>query len=329
MKFFYIFLAIIVIGLLFVYSLFKAPAEFKEDKSFLIEPGRSAQVVALNLQEQGLIKNALLFRLTAKFKGAEKNLVSGEHQLSAGSGVLAIISQLQNKDNLSSELTITIPEGWRMYQIAEHLENKGIATIAEFNQTAKIENWREQYDFLADKSIKSLEGYLFPDTYRIFSDAKPDDVIKRMLDNFSLKLDDKLQSDIVKSGKSLHEIIILASIIEHEAKFDTDRYLVAGVFYNRLEIGMALQSCATINYLTNKNAARVSGEDLEIDSPYNTYKNRGLPPGPIANPGLESIKSAIYPQSGNYFYFLNDSSGKAYFAETYEKHQANIRKYLD
>lgn len=329
MKFFYIFLAIIVIGLLFVYSLFKAPAEFKDDKSFLIEPGQSAQVVALNLQEQGLIKNSLLFRLTAKYKGAEKNLVSGEHQLSAGSGILAIISQLQNKDNLSSELTITIPEGWRMYQIAEHLENKGIAAIAEFNQVAKIENWREQYDFLADKSIKSLEGYLFPDTYRIFSDAKPEDVIKRMLDNFSLKLDDKLRADIAKSGKSLHEIIILASIIEHEAKFDADRYLVAGVFYNRLEIGMALQSCATINYLTNKNAARVSGEDLEIDSPYNTYKYPGLPPGPIANPGLESIKSAIYPQSGNYFYFLNDSRGKAYFAETYEKHQANIRKYLD
>jgi UPF0755 protein len=329
MKFFYIFLAIIVIGLLFVYSLFKAPAEFKEDKSFLIEPGQSAQVVALNLQEQGLIKNALLFRLVAKFSEAEKNLVIGQHQLTAGSDVFMIAKQLQSRSNLNNELTITIPEGWRTKQIAEHLESKGVADVAEFNQAAKIENWREQYDFLADKSIKSLEGFLFPDTYRIFNDAKPEDVIKRMLDNFSLKLDDKLRADIAKSGKSLHEIIILASIIEHEAKFDNDRYLVAGVFYNRLEIGMALQSCATINYLTNKNAARVSGTDLEINSPYNTYKYPGLPPGPIANPGLESIKSAIYPQSGNYFYFLNDSSGKAYFAETYEKHQANIRKYLD
>lgn len=232
-----------------------------------------------------------------------------------------------------SEQSITIIEGWRLTDVVADLVQEGVATEAELSSALEIGNWRDQYDFLSDSDVKSLEGFLFPDTYKIFTDATAEDVIAKLLDEFDAKVTAKMRQDLREQNRSLLEAVILASIIEREISnkpaFDSDRRMVAGIFWNRIKIGMGLQSDATVNYATGKSLTRPSLKDLEIDSPYNTYKYRGLPPGPINNPSLASIMAVIYPTPSDNFYFLTDDSGKAYFGKTYAEHQENIRKYLD
>lgn len=231
------------------------------------------------------------------------------------------------------ENKVTIIEGWRLKDIAADLAKDGIVSEEEFMVAADIKNWRGRYEFLNDSKIKSLEGFLYPDTYNFFEEATASDIIKKLLDEFDHKVTDKMRADLKSQKRSLYDAVILASILEREISnkpaHDGERDIVADIFWSRIKIGMGLQSDATVNYITGKTSTRPTLKDLEIDSPYNTYKYRGLPPGPINNPSLASIKSAIYPQASDYLYFLTDESGKAYFARTYAEHQANIRKYLD
>lgn len=235
--------------------------------------------------------------------------------------------------SVRKENKVTIIEGWRLKDIAADLSKEGIVSEADFLSAADIGNWRGRYEFLNDPKIKSLEGFLYPDTYNFFADATASDIIKKLLDEFDYKVTDQMRADLKSQKRSLYDSVILASILEREISnkpaYDSERDIVSGIFLNRLRIGMGLQSDATVNYITGKTSTRPSLSDLAIDSPYNTYKYRGLPPGPINNPSLSSIKSAIYPQVSNYFYFLTDKSGQAYFAKTYAEHQANIGKYLD
>jgi len=168
---------------------------------------------------------------------------------------------------------------------------------------------------------------LFPDTYRVFRDASISDIVKKILDNFNQKLTSELRFEIKSQGKNIHQILTLASILEKEVSTDQDRKLVAGIFYKRLELGMPLQADSTVNYVTGKDSSRASAKDLEIDSPYNTYKYRGLPPGPISNPGISSILAAIYPSSNNYLYFLTTPDGQVIYNETHDQHVIDKAKY--
>lgn len=231
------------------------------------------------------------------------------------------------------ENKVTVIEGWRLKDIASDLAKEGIVTEEEFRSAVDIENWRDQYDFLTDPKIKSLEGFLYPDTYNFFDDATASDIIKRLLDEFDNKVTLEMRSDLKAQKHTLYEALTLASILEREisnkSAHDEERNIVADIFWSRIKIGMGLQSDATVNYITGKTTTRPSLKDLEIDSPYNTYKYRGLPPSPINNPSLASIRSVIYPTANDYLYFLTDADGKAYFAKTYDGHLANIRKYLD
>lgn len=242
-------------------------------------------------------------------------------------------AQIKIQQELNRERKMTIIEGWRLKDVAAYLEREGIVEENKFLEAAKIGNWRDQYAFLKDPKIKSLEGFLYPDTYNIFTDATADDIIKKLLDEFDDKLTDKMRADLKASNHSLLDAVILASILEREISnkpaFDSDREIVADIFWKRLSIGMGLQSDATVNYVTGKTSTRPTLKDLEIDSPYNTYKYRGLPPGPINNPSLASLMAVIYPAKNDYYYFLTDETGKAYFGKTYEEHLSNIRKYLD
>jgi UPF0755 protein len=170
---------------------------------------------------------------------------------------------------------------------------------------------------------------LFPDTYRIFSDAQAEDIIKKLLDNFDRKVTAQMRFDAPKDNSSFYDALILASIVEREALYDDDRRVIAAIFLNRLKQGIGLQSDATINYVTGKKSPRPTYADLQVNSPYNTYKYRGLPPGPICNPGLTSINAVIYSQPNQYYYFLTDSEGRAHFGRTYAEHQQNIIKYLE
>lgn len=241
---------------------------------------------------------------------------------------------------------ITIIEGWGAKDIGEMLGKKGILQPAEFMSAQK--NFDSSgYPALASKPAKAdLEGFLFPDTYRIAAGPNlatstiAQGILKKLLDNFSLKFTEQMREDAAAKGRSIYEIVTLASIIEKETgrnvtsaagreALDEERKIIAGIFYNRLEIGMALESDATVNYITGKNDPAVLNSDTEIDSPYNTYKYRGLPPGPICNPSLSSLLAAIYPKDNNYVYFLHaQPNGQVYYAKTYEEHLANKQKYL-
>lgn len=231
------------------------------------------------------------------------------------------------------ERKITVIEGWRLSDIATDLAKEGVVGEKDFLEAAKIENWRDEYQFLADKDIKSLEGFLFPDTYNIYADATAQDTIRKLLDEFDAKMTAKMRADLQQQNRNLYDAVILASIIEKEIsnkpQDESDRKIVADIFWSRIEIGMGLQSDATVNYITGKTTTRPTLKDLAIDSPYNTYKYRGLPPGPINNPSLASLLAAIYPAPTDYLYFLTDAAGATHFAKNYAEHQANIRKYLE
>lgn len=239
-------------------------------------------------------------------------------------------------------------EGWTLKQIDEYFKNSGKWSGDEFFAAAGYKNvygsaskqelsgdWLKQFSFLSDKPENlSLEGYLFPDTYRIYSSSTPEEIVSKMLVNMDRKLTPQMRDDIEASGKTIHEILTMASIIEKEApiyaqKDAKEAKIISGIFWNRIKIGMGLQSDATLSYIFDDNKPVHSGEELEVDSLYNTYKYRGLPPGPIANPGLIAIEAAIYPAKTSYYYFLTTLDGSAiYYAKTYDEHLKNKYKYL-
>ncbi|MFA5029289.1 MAG: endolytic transglycosylase MltG [Patescibacteria group bacterium] len=319
-----------LIGGFYLASLILSPAS-RESKVtyFSIESGETVEQIAQDLKEQKLIKSELAFKAYVRFVGAGKKFAAGQHQLGTNMSTREIVGALTSSDNISNEKKIIILEGWRAEDIASYLARANLVDKKEFLKALRLALWRDKYDFLKEVPANNLEGFLFPDTYRVFADATSSEIIKKMLDNFNQKLTEKMRADIKRQNGDVFSVIILASIIEREGLSDNDKKMIADVFIKRLEKGIGLQSDATINYITGKGDLRPSLADLQIDSPYNTYKYRGLPPGPISNPGLVSIMATIYPQQNDYYYFLTDKNGKAIFAKTYEEHQANIRKYLE
>ena len=245
------------------------------------------------------------------------------------------------------EKTVRILEGWTNKDIAVYLENSGLWSAEEFLRLVgshqadfmpevapDLSFWKSRYDWLP-QDADSLEGYLFPDTYRIYASSTPAELISRMLDNFTIKVGPEIREEIERQGNELSDIISLASIIEKEAPIknspggDRDAKLISGIFWNRLKIGQALQSDATLSYLFSDNKPQHSGAELAVDSLYNSYKYPGLPPGPIGNPGLIAIKAAVYPADTNYFYFLTPlDSREVIYGRTYAEHLQNKYKYL-
>ncbi len=259
------------------------------------------------------------------------------------------LERLQKQLAKAPEDTITIIEGWTTDDIAGYLQKKGLTDAKSFISAQK--DFRaDKYPFLGSKpSGASLEGFLFPDTYRVPKNsgsskesnvAESSLIIKKMLENFSQKFTEEMQGQAGKRHMSVYEILTLASIIERETgrnaatleakqQLADERKIIAGIFYNRLNTGQPLQSDATINYITKKNTPTASADDLQIDSPYNTYKYKGLPPGPICNPSLSSIQAALEPASTDYFYFLHKQpSGEPVYSKTFEEHVKNKNKYL-
>lgn len=255
------------------------------------------------------------------------------------------------------EVKVTIIEGWTNAEIFAALEKAGLGTVVDFEKAEK-EIDRSQYAFLDTAPSKvDLEGYFFPDTYRIAKNATPIEILETLLDNFKTRFG-QVQAEAhykdgyyiipgfellhlknrVAPGLTLHEVVTLAAIIEKETgrKGETatsdrlleERKTVAGIFLNRLSIGQALQSDATINYITKSGRSSSTLADTEIDSPYNTYKYAGLPPGPIGSPSLSSLSAILAPIKTNYFYFLHSTSGEIYYARTFDEHVANKNKYL-
>jgi len=244
-----------------------------------------------------------------------------------------------------ADRTITIIEGWNSEQIAAKLAENDLGfTAKQFLQIAGEprqdyrllptskwpQDFSDRYDFLKDKpKYFGLEGYLFPDTYRFSPSSTPEKAIMRFLDNFDRQLTPTMRQDIERQGKTIYEIITMASILEKEVRNETDMKLVADIFWRRLKNGQRLESFATLAYDLGKNKPQYSYEETRLASPYNTYINDGLPPGPICNPSLKAIRAAIYPTPNDYNFFLTRlDNGQTIFSHTFEEHELNKAKYL-
>lgn len=281
----------------------------KSSKIFVIQKGESIREVGNSLKREGLIKDSVVFFLYIKLYGQDRKIQAGDYRLSPSMTLAVLIDELGHG---TLDRWVTIPEGYRAEEIADVLSKN----IPSYN-----ESWRD--------ILNQNEGYLFPDTYLIPKDAEIETIVTIMRNNFNRKTQEiGLSSD----DKNLPRIVTLASLIEREAKTDEEKPLIAGVINNRLRRGMALDVDATIQYIKGRKGVwwpQVEVSDYkEVDSIYNTYLNPGLPPGPIANPGIQAIKAALNPQTHSYYFYIH-AAGKIYPARTVEDHQANIKKYLN
>jgi len=280
----------------------------QETKLFSVKKGEGTKEISINLEKEGFIKSGSFFRIYTIIAGVSGKLQAGKYLLSPAMAIPEIAKKLVSGDVIKEKITII--EGWNLRDIGFYFENIGISQAEELYKR------------------KELEGFLFPDTYEIKSDEGLEEIIKRMKDNFERKLNPDLRKEIEKQGKTIFEIVTMASLIEKEVKTMEDKKLISGILWKRLENGMPLQVDATISYITGKKTSKISIEETKIDSPYNTYKYKGLPVGPICNPGLESIIAAIYPQKSDYWYYLSTREGKTIFSKTFKDHNIAKAKYL-
>jgi UPF0755 protein len=327
-----------VLGVGFVYDVFLIQPETDAQKiTFTVEEGWGAEKIASELKAAGVVRSAQYFSLYVVLTHNIANLQAGVFEFAPGSSIKTVVSSMTNAR--AQEVRITIPEGYSTEQISD--------IVVQALPRITKEGWEQAVeqigigllgveDILAGiPNGQKLEGYLFPDTYRFRADADAKTIIETMVMTLARRLAEKgivppsaAEKYEFDNGMTLHEVLTLASIVEREVKSQEDMRLVAGVFLSRVKIGMALQADSTVNFLTGKKDIAVSLEDSKIDSPYNTYRRVGLPPGPICNPGMNAILAVMQPQDSEYLYFLTAKDGKVVYAKTYSEHVSNKKKFL-
>ena len=287
--------------------------------------------VATKLKEAGLIEYKWFFKLFAWVSSADEKIGEGTYTLTTDMDYRALIVGMMSKtgQNLTAEtVKVTIPEGYSVAQIIRLLAEKGVSTEEALTEAAQSHKYTE-YEFVDNENlgnISRLEGYLYPDTYEFYVGEKASNALGRLLKNFSLKMDEEMLELIENSGHSMKEILTIASLIERETD-GGDRSTIASVIYNRInnpgyETGGLLQIDAALVYATGHN--ELTEEDKAVDSPYNLYTHKGLPPTPIANPGMAAIKAALQPATTDYYYYVLGKDGKHIFSKTYSEHQQVI-----
>ena len=301
--------------------------------TFSIERGESVAGVAYRLQGAGLITDAELFRRVVQYEGADRGIQAGIYALSPSMTMTEITRVMQH--GRIAEQIVTIPEGWRIEQVGQALEDSEVTVASEFVSAAA--GGGPAYDFVRDRpegSPSSLEGFLFPDTYHLPKEASPGTVIDIMLQNWDRRVPDDLRELALDREMTLYEVVTLASIVEREAVKDEERPLIAGVYLNRLEKGMYLQSDPSVQYAKgySEETGRwwnpmIQEEAITVVSSYNTFLNPGLPPGPICSPGYASIKAVLQPEESEYLFFYSRGDGYHAFAVTYEEHLRNEEIY--
>lgn len=326
-------IVLVIIAGCFVYAydqIYLESGRAVEKKTVLIKKGDNALIVGEKLSEAGVITGKYYFAFYLFSKGELHNLVAGVYDFTPGLKIPEIANIITGGEVVSMRIPITFPEGWTSKQMAGRLDANnfsggGFLSVAN---SPSLE-LKAKYDFLAIiPKGGTLEGYLFPDTYYFASNATAQEIVEKMLKNFDARVASNVTDSLNVKKKSLFEIITMASIVEGEVRNDSDRKVVAGLFWNRLENGMPLQSDATLEYVLGGNKFQHSVAETKTDSPYNTYQNRGLPPGPVSNPGMASILAALNPEQTEYVYFLTDpKTGNTAFAKTFEQHIANKAKY--
>jgi UPF0755 protein len=300
-------------------------------QQFVVSPGESVSEIGQNLQQQRLVRDGELFRLYVRYNGLDSTINAGVFTLRPNMNIQQIAQTLQR--GVAAETQVTIPEGKRMEEVAELLHTQLNINADDFLRLAR----RADYDYAFLKDLPdgaSLEGYLFPDTYRLPQNPTAQDVLLKMLDNYGAKVQ-PLMDQAAAAGKSPRQILTLASIVEREAVIASERPTIASVYLNRLQIGMALQADPTTQYALGYQPDQqtwwkqgLTADDLKYNDPsgYNTYVSPDLPPGPIDSPGLSSIEAVITPAQTNYLYFVAscNNDGTHQFSETFEEHQSKI-----
>lgn len=300
-----------------------------------IEDGMVISDVAKLLVEKNLIKDAFAFEFQAKRENSASQIQSGSYGFSPSESAKEILDRLTSGDVVDA--TITIPEGRNIKEIAEILQSNDVCDGDAFiEETTKVSEYQKMYPILSgipleakDGVKRTLEGYLFPDTYKFAPNTDPAEVVTAMLDRFIEVYNEDDLKRTKELGKTVDEIVVMSSIVELETKLEEDKANAASVFYNRIAANMPLQSDITVDYARGEKTAVLTTEQTQYPSPYNTYINTGLPFGPICSFGESSLKAALYPAETKYLYFVADmKSGKIYFNETYEGHLADVQKYM-
>lgn len=278
------------------------------------------------LKQASLIRNPFVFRVYARFKGQDSRIKAGQYRLNNSLSTPAILKELVD-GSLAVE-TITIPEGFTVSKIADILVSKGLASREKFMWAVSFENFPYTFTEGLPEGEKRLEGYLFPDTYQVTLGSSENSIINTMIKRFENEINElDYLARAEEMGLTLHQAVTIASMVEREAKIDRERPLIAGVIFNRMRSSIPLQIDATVQYALGINRDTVYYKDLEIDSPYNTYKNLGLPPGPIASPGRESLLAVVNPAWTDYYYYVAKPDGSHAFAKTLAEHNANKERY--
>lgn len=311
LKFLILIFSVFLIARVFDY-LISPPSNFPVPYRITIDSGQTLFSISSELSKSSVIKFPRVFEVAMIVLGDEKKISEGEYYFEKPVSAIAVAIRVSGKQFGIDKKKITFPEGFTNKQIADRLSHN----LDNFN------------NLLFLTLAKDYEGYLFPDTYHFFPSVTPDLVIATLRKNYSNKIA-PLKKDIQECGRTEEQIIIMASIIEKEANGNNDREIISGILWKRFDNKIPLQVDAPFLYLIGKESKNLTKKDLDINSPYNTYRNIGLPPTPISNPGIEAISAAIHPDKSDYLFYLHDSDGNIYYAKTYEEHKKNISKYLN
>lgn len=299
--------------------------------SITVQKGESAKDIGAELQKQGVIRSRRLFEVLVGVTGVQNSLEAGDYEFDPGLPAIEVVRRIAEGRTASHE--VTIPEGLRVEEVGALLEQAGIVSKQNFLEA--LVRGRYGQAFLSQSTASGLEGFIFPATYEFNRGTSAQDVVSTMLQAFQVNVADKLQLEGQKL--TLDEVVTLASIVEREAQVPSERPRIASVYLNRLRLGLQLQADPTVQYAVAKSADSVAAygywkkeltvDDLHLDTPYNTYVNPGLPPGPIANPGFDAIQAVVRPEQTNYLFFVATGDGSHAFAETLEEHLHNVEKY--
>jgi uncharacterized YceG family protein len=301
----------------------RSDRDAKENIYMTVKSGTTASEISERLTQLGVIDSRFRFWWLMKLQGDAGKFKTGTYAFKPHMDEQAVLDKLVAGD--TTIVKFTIPEGFGVKEIAKRLADEGLVDEQDFLEKAKT---YAPYDYMKKLPNEryAAEGYLFPDTYEIQSDVTPELIMKMMTQDFDSRLTPAMRQQAASMGLSIHDLVTLASLVEKEARYDEDRPIIAQVFLKRLQMGMPLQSDTTLQYLMAGPKENVSIADTKIDSPYNTYQHEGLPPGPIASPGMKAINAVLHPAATDYLYFVADHDGHNHYAKTYEEHLAIVEQ---